>query len=295
MYSYTFSKDDTDKVTQKTQDYSNMLDDFKKIDDKYNLTTDSVTFEKQTFTKPSDEEIQKQAQNSLENYKNTSLENIDKEYKEKSAYLQSQIEDAQSSANKQKEETKDLYSQLKQDASNDATKRGLARSSIVINILDAFDQGMIDEINKINEEISTKVESLNNQKELLSEQRQSALNAFDISYAVELSTKIDEINAELLEQEQKVIEYNNKIAEKEAEYEQQRNQDTLDRAEFIEKYGEDALLDLKQSEKYNIALAYLSTLSKEDALSELETNKTYSSELGPKYFNRLKVLINDRE
>ena len=115
MYSYTFSKDDTDKVTQKTQDYSNMLDDFKKIDDKYNLTTDSVTFEKQTFTKPSDEEIQKQAQNSLENYKNTSLENIDKEYKEKSAYLQSQIEDAQSSANKQKEETKDLYSQQKED------------------------------------------------------------------------------------------------------------------------------------------------------------------------------------
>ena len=194
----------------------------------------------------------------------------------------------------QKEETKNMYQTLKKDASNDATKRGLARSSIVINILDAFDQNMIDEINKINEEISTKVESLNNQKSLLSEQRQNALNAFDISYAVELSTKIDEINEKLAEEEQKVIEYNNQIAEKEAEYESKRNQDTLDRAEFIEKYGEDAIQNLKQDEKFEIALNYLNKLSKSEALSELETNRTYSYELGPTNYNRLKILINQR-
>lgn len=295
MYSYTFSKDDTDKVTQKTQDYSNMLDDFKKVDDKYNLTTDNVTFEKQTFTKPSDEEIKTSAQNSLENYKQTSLQNIEDDYNQKSSDISNQIDELKNSAQSQKQETKNLYSSLKNDASNDALKRGLARSSIVINVLDAFDQNMIDEINKINEEIGTKVESLNNQKSLLNEQRQSALNAFDIAYAVELSTKIDEINAELAEEEQKVIEYNNKIAEKEAEYEAQRNKDTLDRAEFIEKYGEDAILSLKQNEKYEIALNYLNTLSKEEALNELDSNRTFSYELGPTYFNRLKVIVNQRK
>ena len=295
MYSYTFSKDDTDKVTQKTQDYSNMLDDFKKVDDKYNLTTDNITFEKQTFTKPSDEEIKTSAQNSLENYKQTSLQNIEDDYNQKRSDISNQIDELKNSAQSQKQETKELYSSLKNDASNDALKRGLARSSIVINVLDAFDQNMIDEINKINEEIGTKVESLNNQKSLLNEQRQSALNAFDIAYAVELSTKIDEINAELAEEEQKVIEYNNKIAEKEAEYEAQRNKDTLDRAEFIEKYGEDAILSLKQNEKYEIALNYLNTLSKEEALNELESNRTFSYELGPTYFNRLKVIVNQRK
>ena len=295
MYSYTFSKDDTDKVTQKTQDYSNMLDDFKKVDDKYNLTTDNITFEKQTFTRPSDEEIKTSAQNSLENYKQTSLQNIEDDYNQKRSDISNQIDELKNSAQSQKQETKELYSSLKNDASNDALKRGLARSSIVINVLDVFDQNMIDEINKINEEIGTKVESLNNQKSLLNEQRQSALNAFDIAYAVELSTKIDEINAELAEEEQKVIEYNNKIAEKEAEYEAQRNKDTLDRAEFIEKYGEDAILSLKQNEKYEIALNYLNTLSKEEALNELDSNSTFSYELGPTYFNRLKVIVNQRK
>ncbi len=295
MYSYTFSKDDTDKLTKKTQDYSNMLDEFKKVDDKYNLTTDTVTFEKQTFTKPTDEEIKTSAKNSLEDYKQTSLKNIESDYNEKSTNISNQIDELNKSANSQKQETKNLYSSLKNDASNDALKRGLARSSIVINVLDAFDQNMIDEINKINEEIGSKVESLNNQKLLLSEQRQNALNAFDISYAVELSTKIDEINAALAEQEQKVIEYNNEIAEKEAEYEAQRNKDTLDRAEFIEKYGEDAILSLKQNEKYEIALNYLNSLPKEEAINELDTNRTYSYELGPTYFNRLKVNIEERE
>ena len=294
MYSYTFSKDDTDKITQKTNDYSSMLDDFKKVDDKYNLSADKVTFEKQTFSRPSDEEIETSAKNSLEDYKQTSLQNIEDDYKQKNDDLSSQIDELNSSAKSQKEETKNMYQTLKKDASNDATKRGLARSSIVINILDAFDQNMIDEINKINEEISTKVESLNNQKSLLSEQRQNALNAFDISYAVELSTKIDEINEKLAEEEQKVIEYNNQIAEKEAEYESKRNQDTLDRAEFIEKYGEDAIQNLKQDEKFEIALNYLNKLSKSEALSELETNRTYSYELGPTNYNRLKILINQR-
>lgn len=295
MYSYTFSQDDTNKVTQKTQDYSNMLDEFKKVDDKYDLTTDEVSFEKKTFTKPSDEEIKTSAQNSLEDYKQTSLKNIEDDYNEKSADISSQIDELSKSAQSQKQEAKDLYSSLKQDASNDATKRGLARSSIVVNILDAFDQNMLNEINKINEEITAKVDSLNNQKTLLSEQRQNALNAFDISYAVELSTKIDEINQELAEQEQKVIEYNNEIAEKEAEYESKRNQDTLDRAEFIEKYGDDAILELKQSEKYKIALDYLNSLSKDEALNELDTNRTFTYELGPSYYNRLKVITTQRK
>ena len=108
-----------------------------------------------------------------------------------------------------------MYSKLKQDASSDALKRGLARSSIVINVLDAFDKGYIEEINKINNEIQSKITSLEGQKSLLDEQRQSALNAFDINYALKLSSKIDDINKELYEQEQKVIEYNNQIAQKE--------------------------------------------------------------------------------
>ena len=188
-----------------------------------------------------------------------------------------------------------MYSSLKQQASNDAVKRGLSRSSIVINILDAFDQNMIKEYNKINDEITSKIDSLNNQKNLLNEQRENALNAFDITYAVKLSEKIDEINQSLLEEEQKVLEYNNEIAQKEAEYEAERKKNALEYAEYVEKYGYTGIEKMKQEEKYQLAKDYLMSMSKEEALNELNSNKLFNSELGSINFNKLKVLLSERK
>ncbi|MBO5884671.1 MAG: hypothetical protein J6Q51_02640, partial [Clostridia bacterium] len=257
MYQYTFSNKDTETITEKTKNYSNLLDEFKQIDKKFSSLDDSeLNLEKKSFEKLSDEQIKQQAENNLFDYKQSSIQNINDEYATKTDDIDQNIKQTEQSATSQKNEAKQLYSSLKQDAAKDAVKRGLARSSIVINILDAFDQGMIEEYNKINQEISTKIDSLNSKKQLLDEQKQNALNAFDISYAVKLSNKIDEINKELNEQEQKVIEYNNQIAQKEAEYEAKRKQNALDYAEYIQKNGTDTIVQLKREEKYNLAKEY---------------------------------------
>ncbi len=296
MYQYTFSKEDTDALTEKTKKYSDLLDSFKDVDKKYSSQDNgSLDLEEMTFTKPSDEEIKKQAENNLYDYKETGIKGINDEYDEKQSSIENQISSTLKSGDEKKNETKQLYSSLKQDASNDATKRGLARSSIVINVLDAFDQNMINEYNKINEEISSTVDSLNNQKALLSEQKQNALNSFDITYAVKLSEKIDEINKELLEQEQKVIEYNNEIAQKEAEYEQNRKENALDYADYVAEYGVKELEEIKQNEKYLLAKDYFMSMPKEEALEELESNKIYNAELGSVAFNKLKVILKARE
>ena len=242
-----------------------------------------------------DDEIASKAENSLSEYKNNELDNINSTYDTKNQTIDTQIEDAKTDATARKDEAKELYSSLKQQASNDAVKRGLSRSSIVINILDAFDQNMIKEYNKIKEEITSKIDSLNNEKNLLTEQKQNALNAFDIAYAVKLSEKIDEINKNLLEEEQKVIEYNNEIAQKEAEYEANRKKDALEYATYVEKYGYDGIEKMKQQEKYLLAKDYLMSLSKEEALDELNSNRVYNSELGSINFNKLKVLLTERK
>ena len=296
MYQYTFSNKDTETITEKTKNYSNLLDEFKQIDKKFSSLDDSeLNLEKKSFEKLSDEQIKQQAENNLFDYKQSSIQNINDEYATKTDDIDQNIKQTEQSAISQKNEAKQLYSSLKQDAAKDAVKRGLARSSIVINILDAFDQGMIEEYNKINQEISTKIDSLNSKKQLLDEQKQNALNAFDISYAVKLSNKIDEINKELNEQEQKVIEYNNQIAQKEAEYEAKRKQNALDYAEYIQKNGTDTIVQLKREEKYNLAKEYLMSLSKDEALDELSNNKIFSSELGPTNYSKLKVYIMGRE
>lgn len=296
MYQYTFSNKDTEELTEKTKNYSNMLQGFEDVDKKFSSQDEgSLNLEKKTFEKLSDDEIQQKAENSLSDYKNSELENINSSYDTKNKDIDEQISTTKSDGESQKNEAKELYSSLKQEASNDAVKRGLSRSSIVINILDAFDQNMIKEYNKINDEITSKIDSLNNQKNLLNEQRENALNAFDITYAVKLSNKIDEINQNLLEEEQKVLEYNNQIAQKEAEYEAKRKQNALDYAEYVEKYGYDGIEKMKQEEKYQIAKDYLMSMSKEEALNELNSNKLFNSELGSINFNKLKVLLTQRK
>lgn len=296
MYQYTFSNKDTEKLTEKTKNYSDLLENFKQIDQKFSSQdSGSLDLEKKTFTKMSDEDIKERAENNLFDYKESSLKNINDEYSAKENSLDENLQQAKQSAIEKKNEAKDLYSSLKNNASKDAIKRGLARSSIVINVLDAFDKGMIEEYNKINQEISTKIDSLNSQKQLLDEQKQNALNSFDISYAVKLSNKIDEINKSLQEQEQKILEYNNQIAEKEAKYEAERKQNALDYAKYIQNNGTEAITQLKNNEKYTIAKDYLMSLSKQDALDELNYNKIFSSELGPINYSKLKVLITGRE
>lgn len=291
MYKYSFTNEDTEKITEKTKNYSDLLQNFKKVDEKYNFTPNDLTLERKTFEGKTDDEVKDEAQRSLKEYKDTGIADIEKSYADKKTGLDENIQDTKEQGESKKQETLNLYSSLKDDAKQDAVKRGLARSSIVINVLDAFNQNMIDEYNKINEEISSKIQNLTTQKTLLDEQKQNALNSFDISYALKLSNKIDEINEKLKEQEQKVIEYNNQIAEKEAEYKSKQTDKSLTYAKYIQSYGKDGINVLKQDEKFTLAKNYLDGLTKEEALSELENNKVFASELGPSNYTKLKVFI----
>ena len=145
---------------------------------------------------------------------------------------------------------------------------------------------MLDNFVKINEELTKNINSLNSQKSLLEEQKQNALNSFDIAYAIKLSEKIDSINSSLDKKEQEIQKYNNEIAEKEAEYKRKKQQEAIDYAEFISEYGIGSIEIMKSGEKYEIAKQYFADMDKDQALKELTTNPIYKSQLGT-YYNKL--------
>ena len=207
------------------------------IDNKYSSNdAGPLNLQKMDYTKPTEEEIKQKAEDSLASYKEKSLSGIEEDYTSNKNKIESQIENVIQSKDEQLDKVTDKYKNLENEAVNGAIKKGLSRSSIVINVLDAFEKEKIDEYNKLNEEITTKINTLNNQKELLETQKQSALNSFDIAYAVKLSDKIDSLNAEILKQEQTVLKYNNEISETETKYEQTRKNNALKYAEYISKY-----------------------------------------------------------
>lgn len=298
MYQYIFSDEDTkliEKQTEKENKKKTLKDSFEAIDNKYHTTLSgntqpSLDLEKMTFTKPTDEEIKNQATQGLADYKQNGIKDIEQQYLLKAQNIDDTISLKKQNADMQKSELEQKYAALKADASNDALKRGLARSSIVVNTLEAFDNKMLDNFMTINQELAKSIDNLSTQKSLLEQQKQNALNSFDISYAVQLNEKIEKINEKLKEQEQSVIKYNNEIAEKEAEYKRKKQQEALDYAEYVGKYGLGTIEMMKSNEKYKLAREYFLSLPSGEAIKELEGDSSYINQLGTYYYKLLNEL-----
>ncbi len=179
------------------------------------------------------------------------------------------------------------YDKSSKNLSNDALKRGLARSSIVINQLSGLEENrakdLVEEMNTIN----TKMSNISEEIAELEKSRDSALEDLDISYAKSLEKSISEKRKELDKEKEEVFAFNNKVDQLEADYqielEKQRKAKRKENMEYRAKYGY-TLDELKmQNEMYNYMMNYLGNMSKKDALAELLGKSEYERLLGDKY------------
>lgn len=294
MYQYLFDEDTTNKIKESTSKTKSVLDKFNDIDKKYstgNKVDSKISLEKISYKAPTQDEVLKKAENSLSDYKTTKQDAINDDYNLQNQQIDQNINSIKKDQKEQQTEIKDTYSKVKENASNDAIKRGLARSSIIVNKLENYDNKMLNDLAVLSSQTSEKINSLNTQKNTLELEKNYALKSFDIEYAIKLQEKIDSLNEDISKNEQSVIKYNNEIAEIEAkwnkEVEKENNEREMDMANFIAKYGIYEVNAIKQNEKYQVAKEYLNTLDKQSALLELENNSAYKSNLGETLYAKL--------
>lgn len=312
MYQYSITENDTKEI-EKLQNISNEINTkLKEVDNKYETTLNSnrevtynpPTYEKMEYVAPTEQEVKTKAENSLSEYKTSNVDAINQKYDDKISSIDEKVESNTKLLSTEKQELENLYGSLKQNASNEAQKRGLQRSSIIVNQLEAFDRDKLNQYLKLNNEYKNTLNELSSEKEILASQKNSALSSFDITYAIKLQEKIDDINSEIEKKEQEVLKYNNEILEKEAEYQREYEEtankllredrlDTTNLLEYLSKYGSSALDELKAKEKYTIVENAVKDLSKEQALSEIKNNSNIKSQLG-RYYNKLIAEINNR-
>lgn len=291
-------------TTKKTaKDLEELESQFSEIDSKYDSSNESskidsdLSLTRLNDVNIDDDEISKVAKDSLQEYYSTNVNKINTDSNSEKQNLESSKETKTSSAGDLKNTIEQTYAGVKEDASNDALKRGLARSSIIINKLEAFDNSKINEINEIDKKLTEDIDAINFQIDALETQKESALNEFNITYASKLNTKISELKDDLTEKQKEVTKYNNEIAQIEADYEKEKakfnndaNSDDFSKSmeinEFIAKYGLPTLSALKNNEKYESALSYFNTLDKATALSLIQNNASLKTQLG-NYYNQL--------
>lgn len=301
MYQYTFDEDTTKEIEEKNKKSKTIMQQFEDVDNKYNTLTSSdgnLNLERLEYSKPSDDEIKNKAESSLFDYKNSKISSINDNFETKTENIDQSIEKIKKSEEKDKEEIYQTYQGLKQDAKDDAVKRGLARSSIIVNTLSNYDNGMVNTLLEKSNEVSAKIARYENERNLLEEQKKNALSSFDIEYAVKLQEKIDEINSDILAREEEVKKYNNEISELEAKWKKEQEDDNFDKttelAKLMGEYGTAVFDVLKQNEKYAIAREHLNSMTKDEALIEFKNNSAYYTNLGKYNYNKLLDELNAR-
>ena len=276
---------------QNKNELNDIVKSIKKINDSFGLV-DLPEYSAPDFTRlenidKSQTDIENEAKLSLEGYKNSSLSDIDSSIENQRVSLEKNRDTLKKSKEDAVNEVSSSYNAIRNNASNDALKRGLARSSIVINQLNAFDNKQIEEFKKIDEDIASSVAELESEIELLNQKKQNALNNFDITYAVKLNEKISQLTSEVQKYNDEVLEYNNKIAEQERAYYDKLKSEQDDRNrevyEFLNEYGGKMLDSRLNSYKADYVISYLDSLSKQDALAILSDSEEIKSALGDDY------------
>jgi len=298
MYKYTFDEETTKKLISDTEKSSTVFDKFKEVDSKYDSLSeykDDSNLTELTYEKPSSEEVKTQAETSLASFKDSSIKSINEDFKTKTKNIDDSIEEIKANKQSSKQEIVDAYSSVKENAENDAIRRGLARSSIIVNTLAGYDKDMMNQISDLLAKTSEKIDTLNAEKSLLEEQKQSALNSFDIEYAVKLQEKIDGINSDIYKKEQEVIKYNNEIAELKSKLKDNNFDNIMTLAKYIGEYGPNAIEILKQNDKLAIAKQHFNSMNKDEAISELTNNSGYESALGKTNFEKLLAELKNRD
>lgn len=191
-------------------------DDYEKTDVRsYNGTVIPKLNEK-TYDAPTDEEIIKTA--TEEEKANTARKKQAAEAvaEEKKAALDLQKAGYENYAKESEKRISDSYETAKNNASDEAIKRGIARSSIISEQLKDFDEAKIKDVENAYATAREKIAEADEKIGNLTEELSKAVASYDMEEAVKINERINSLKEERTKKQNEVTEYNNALKEKRA-------------------------------------------------------------------------------
>ena len=191
-------------------------DDYEKTDVRsYNGTVIPKLNEK-TYDAPTDEEIIKTA--TEEEKANTARKKQAAEAvaEEKKAALDLQKAGYENYAKESEKRISDSYEAAKNNASDEAIKRGIARSSIISEQLKDFDEAKIKDVENAYATAREKIAEADEKIGSLTEELSKAVASYDMEEAVKINERINALKEERTKKQNEVTEYNNALKGKRA-------------------------------------------------------------------------------
>lgn len=300
MYEYKFSDGEGMKTSaEELKDKINKIDEKYKLDLTFDSTKDdiSLNLERKQYTKPTDDELKAQAEDSLKSYVDQEQKEIESDFQSGNKKLDEQKQQLESAYSSDTKKIADSFNDAKESNKNTFIRRGLARSSIMQENMKDLDKAQETKQDELAKTLQQNLDKINIEKDLLESQKQSALESFNIAYAVKLTDKINKLTESAKKAEDEVIKYNNQLEEKEAKFQLSQQGHNLDQdnqklkdnkfiLDYIDEYGTVGLNWLISSEKLEAAKNSIKGLTKEQALAQIERDG-YRDILGDSIYKSL--------
>ncbi len=279
-----------DKLADEIKKLETVVTDVKKP------TLPSVKLDEIEYDAPTDAELEHKAVGGLADYKTQGEAAIRKENAESGAALESKREAAISGLDGDLSALDGEYAAAARNIDNDVLKRGLARSSIAATQKGALEADRAKSAAALRESYGKRISELDSEISSLGSKLQTALDNFNVSYAVKLNEAIAGLKTERENKIAEAAKYNNEIRAKQAALDAERLKTESDLYSAALKQQDAATdLDILSKDKREVIYRevykkmddYLASLSKEQARIEIRNHTLYRDHLSDVYFYKL--------
>lgn len=293
----TFSQESSNDMKKLT--VSEALEKANEIADKYKKgdylnTPDSLGLEKVDVPSKSKEDIKKQANELVSDKYETSKEKSNSSFDNKIDEILKSNQNLLAKNEQNKKDINAYYDSSKKETENQALKRGLARSSIVIGELATIENSRANELANLLSTFQNTLDENEKQIQKYANEKEQAIEELDIKKALEIEQKISSISEEYEKTKKDAISFYNNVEKLEAEYklslEKQKQEKQREALKMQKTYGTNYLEEEMKQKQYDFLKNYLDSLEPSYALSILLTNKEFKSMLQDKYTKLYKYI-----
>lgn len=291
-----------------------LLDKLRDLENQYNLSLPKEEepdleklfpshsgLEEIEYTPRSDEDIEGSASLEVNSKKTAQKNDIDSKFETSKKALDKSKDDAKQSLEDNYKQLEELYGNLKRKAENDSIKRGVARSSIILEQLNELDKAHMSSAGDVAAAYQETIGNINTRINALEGDRENALDELDLKYASELDKRINDLKDERAAAILQYEKYNNSVREKNRDYAQEREQKVTkflkdreqqkleaekEQADYESKYGYSGEKLKNYAQRYNAAFEFYSSLSPDIAVDALKASPNMKYYLG-QYYDKL--------
>lgn len=259
--------DESENKLKHTVDY--YLDILKRYDGKTigELANEKYGNQKLDYDTRTDDDLLKEATTYADSIKSKkSNEIVAKSDKERNELLV-ESEEVKNKAKESVSKLENAYDKQMKSSKDSALKNGIARSSIIKNLLSAQTNAYNAGVNDIRAKEKENLNRLNDEIEYLEQELEKSLTALDMESAVTLNEKLTKLKDERNKTNKKITEYNEKIDKKIADYanELAKTEDGKAIMEYISARDGKYVVEGKKA-----IVDYLQSLPTQKAYEELE-------------------------